>query len=228
MSLLDREPDVYGADAGTRALSETAVEPAFVAGVYDRLASIYDVLFGPILHPGRLAALERMGIQPGDRILEVGVGTGINAPLYPATCRVTGIDLFLPMLEKARERVKRRGIEHVQLQQMDATHLGFADGAFDIVYAPYLVNVVPDPLRVAAEMRRVCRPGGKIVILNHFLATGPVMSRIDRLVAPLTVHIGFKADLDMDAFLAQTGLKPVSIEKVSVGRMWTLVTCVND
>ena len=228
MSLLDRGPEIYGADAATRALSETAVEPAFVAGVYDRLASSYDVIFGPLLHPGRLAALERMGIAPDDHILEVGVGTGINAPLYPRTCRVTGIDLFLPMLEKARERVKRRGIEHVRLQQMDAGNLAFADGVFDIVYAPYLVNVVPDPLAVAAEMRRVCRPGGKIVILNHFLATGPVMSRIDRLVAPLTVHLGFKADLDLDAFLAQTGLKPVAIEKVSVPRLWTLVTCVNN
>jgi len=228
MSLLDREPEIYGADAGSRALSETAVDPAFVAGVYDRLASIYDLLFGPILHPGRLAALERMGIAPGDRILEVGVGTGINAPLYPRSCRVTGIDLFLPMLEKARERVKRRGIEHVRLQQMDAANLAFADGVFDIVYAPYLVNVVPDPLAVAAEMRRVCRPGGRIIILNHFLATGAVMSRVDRLVAPLTVHLGFKADLDLDAFLAQTGLKPVAIEKVSVPRLWTLVTCIND
>jgi phosphatidylethanolamine/phosphatidyl-N-methylethanolamine N-methyltransferase len=160
MSLLDREPEIYGADAGTRALSETAVEPAFVAGVYDRLASSYDLLFGPLLHPGRLAALERMGIAPGDRILEVGVGTGINAPLYPRSCRVTGIDLFLPMLEKARERVKRRGIEHVRLQQMDAANLAFADGVFDIVYAPYLVNVVPDPLAVTAEMRRVCRSTG--------------------------------------------------------------------
>lgn len=228
MSLLNREPEIYGADAGTRALSETAVDPAFVAGVYDRLASIYDVLFGPILHPGRLAALERMGIAPGDRILEVGVGTGINAPLYPRSCQVTGIDLFLPMLEKARKRVKRAGIQHVRLQQMDAGKLAFADGVFDIVYAPYLVNVVPDPLAVAAEMRRVCRPGGKIVILNHFLATGALMSRVDRLVAPLTVHLGFKADLDLDAFLAQTGLKPVAIEKVSVPRLWTLVTCIND
>jgi phosphatidylethanolamine/phosphatidyl-N-methylethanolamine N-methyltransferase len=227
MSVFEPEPESYGSDVATRALSQTAVEPAFVAGVYENIATFYDLFFGPLLHGGRVAALNRMDILVGDRVLEVGVGTGINAPLYPDTCDVTGIDLSRPMLEKARERVARRGLRHVHLQQMDAENLEFEDGAFDIVYAPYLVNVVSDPLRVVAEMRRVCRPGGKIIILNHFLSTGPVMSRIDRLVAPLTIHLGFKSDLDLDAFLAQTGLAPVSIEQVSVPRLWSLVTCIN-
>jgi phosphatidylethanolamine/phosphatidyl-N-methylethanolamine N-methyltransferase len=215
-------------DVATRALSVTAVETDFVAGVYENLASVYDYIFGPTLHPGRLRALQHMAIAPGDRVLEVGVGTGINLTLYPRDCAVTGIDLSDSMLEKAYERVAKNGLRHVRVLQMDASALTFPDGSFDIVYAPYLVSVVPDPVQVAREMRRVCRPGGRIVILNHFRSSNLLVSRAERLISPLTVHIGFKSDLDLPAFLAQAELRPVSIEKVNIPRIWSLVTCVKD
>ena len=109
------DEEFIGSDAATRALSVTAVENDFVAGVYEKLASVYDFTFGPTLHAGRLQAIQRMGIQPGDRVLEVGVGTGINAALYPRDCSVTGIDLSGSMLEKARERIARKGIRNVRL-----------------------------------------------------------------------------------------------------------------
>jgi len=210
----------------TRALSVTAVENDFVNGVYEKLASVYDVIFGPTLHPGRVQAIQRMRIQPGARVLEVGVGTGINLSLYPREATVTGIDFSSSMLEKARERAARKDAAPVRLLQMDAADLKFADNAFDIVYAPYLISVVPDPVKVAQEMRRVCRPGGRIIFLNHFLSPNPILSRIERLISPFTVHIGFKSDLDLPAFVAQTDLKPVSIEKVNVPKIWSLVTCV--
>jgi phosphatidylethanolamine/phosphatidyl-N-methylethanolamine N-methyltransferase len=99
---------------------------------------------------------------------------------------------------------------------MDASALTFPDDSFDIVYAPYLVSVVPDPVAVVSEMRRVCRPGGRIIILNHFRSANPLLSWAERLISPFTVHIGFKSDLDLPAFLAQAGLTPVSIEKVNI------------
>jgi phosphatidylethanolamine/phosphatidyl-N-methylethanolamine N-methyltransferase len=169
-----------------------------------------------------------MAIAGDDRILEVGVGTGINLTLYPRDCSVTGVDLSDSMLEKAFEKIAKNGLRNVRLMQMDASALNFADDSFDIVYAPYLISVVPDPVQVAREMRRVCRPGGRIVILNHFRSPNRILSWGERLISPFTVHVGFKSDLDLPAFLAQADLRPVSIEKVNFPRIWSLVTCVKD
>ena len=228
MALFDREDETISSDAGTRALSVAAVENDFVARVYEKLANSYDLVFGPTLHPGRLVAIERMGIKPSDKVLEVGVGTGINTSLYPRNCHVTGIDLSAPMLEKARERKLREGLKNIRLLEMDAANLTFENESFDIVYAPYLVSVVPDPVKVVKEMERVCRPGGKIIILNHFRSANPILSRIERAICRFTVHIGFKSDLDLPGFLAQADLQPVSIEKVNVPKIWSLVTCVKE
>jgi phosphatidylethanolamine/phosphatidyl-N-methylethanolamine N-methyltransferase len=220
--------EILGSDAATRALSVTAVDNDLVSRVYENLAWVYDFTFGPALHPGRVDAIERMGIQPGDRVLEVGVGTGINVALYPRECAVTGIDLSSSMLEKARERIARKGVRNVRVMEMDAAKMTFADDSFDIVYAPYVISVVPDPVSVAREMRRVCRPGGRIVILNHFRSKSRVGAWLERLISPFTRYLGFKSDLDLQAFLVQAELKPISIEKVNVPRIWSLVTCIKD
>ena len=222
------DDELLTSSSGTAQLSVAAVENDFVAGVYEKLASVYDWVFGPTLHAGRLQAMQRMAIAPNDRILEVGVGTGINLGLYPRDCHVTGVDLSEGMLEKAHERVAEKAMRNVRLLQMDATRLTFPDHAFDIVYAPYLVSVVPDPVAVAREMKRVCRPGGRIIILNHFRSSNPVMSWGERLISPLTIHIGFKSDLDLPGFLAQAELQPVSIENVNIPPIWSLVTCIKD
>lgn len=227
MALFEPENEKLRPDLNSQALSVIAVENDFVEGVYEKISSVYDLFFGPILHPGRLLALQRMDIQPGARVLEVGVGTGISSALYPRHCHVTAIDFSAPMLAKARRRVGRKGLDHVTLMEMDAAALTFADESFDIVYAPYFVNCVSDPLKAVREMQRVCKPGGKIVLLNHFRSTNWFMSRFDRVLTPLTVHVGFKSDLDLPGFLAQTGLQPVSIEKVISG-LWSLVICRRD
>jgi phosphatidylethanolamine/phosphatidyl-N-methylethanolamine N-methyltransferase len=233
MALFPREQDQYdaefagGTDVATRALSAISFETSFVEGVYGKLASVYDLFFGLPLHHGRAAAIRRMAIDPEHQILEVGVGTGMSLPLYPRRCSVTAIDLSDSMLERARARVLRYDLRNVRLLQMDATELTFPDNSFDIVYAPYFISCVPDPIAVTRELRRVCRPDGRIVFLNHFLSDGPILSKFERAIAPLTVHLGFKSDFDLPAFLAQTGLRAESIERVNVPRIWSLLTCRN-
>ena len=211
-----------------RPLSGVFTGNAAVSDAYARLSPIYDLAFGAVLQPGRLAAVQRMSLQPGDRVLEVGTGTGINTSLYPASCRVTAIDISAPMLERARARLVRERLAHVRLLEADAAHMTFADDSFDSVYAPYVISVVPDPVRVAREMRRVCRPGGRIVILNHFRSRNPLLARVERALSPATVHIGFRTDLDLDALLEQANLQPVRVEKVNFPPIWSLVTCVKN
>lgn len=198
----------------------------FVSEVYDRLSKVYDLVFGPTLQHGRIRAIARMELKPDDKVLEVGVGTGLNVLLYPPTIEVTGIDFSASMLEKARERVAREGRTDIRLLEMDAADLKFPDDSFDVVYAPYLVSVVPDPVKAVREMYRVCRPGGRIVILNHFKSPHRLLSRLEELITPLTVHIGFKSDLDLPLLLKQAELEPTSIEMVNFPRWWSLVTCV--
>ncbi len=232
MSPQFRDPDVKeilaSPDTAARALSVASVETAHVLGVYEQISVWYDFFFGPTLHAGRVKSIRRLGIRSGDRVLEVGVGTGINAALYPKDCTVTGIDLSAAMLEKAEKRIARRRVTNVRLLQMNAEDLTFPDDSFDIVYAPYTISVVSDPVRTVHEMRRVCRPGGRFVFLNHFRSSHRLAARVERCISPLTVHCGFKADLDLQEFLNQAGLEPVSIEKVNIPRIWSLVTCTKN
>tara|TARA_Y100000588_G_scaffold252269_1_gene266849 strand:+ start:1324 stop:2031 length:708 start_codon:yes stop_codon:yes gene_type:complete len=211
-----------------QALSVTTVENDFVSDVYHRISSWYDLFFGPTLHAGRLEAIQKLPIQSGDEILEVGIGTGINAALYPKDCSVKGIDFSAAMLRKASKRISANQVKNVELIKMDAAALEFDDESFDLVYAPYVISVVTDPIKVAREMYRVCRVGGHIVVLNHFRSEHPVLSKAEKVLSPLTVHIGFRADLDLSGFLSQADLNPISVEKVNIPKMWSLITIRKD
>jgi phosphatidylethanolamine/phosphatidyl-N-methylethanolamine N-methyltransferase len=214
--------------ASSQNLSAVALDSDLVKRLYARFASVYDWMFGPILHAGRREAMRALQFQAGDEILEVGIGTGLTASLYAPDCRVTGIDVSEPMLREAAKLIDAQGLDHVRLRTMDAADLMFPDESFDVVYAAYVMSVVPDPIAVLREMHRVCRVGGHIVLLNHFLSTNPLASRLERMISPLTARAGFRSDLDLSLLLAEAGLRPTSIRKVNTPKIWTLVRCSRE
>ncbi|WP_298260845.1 methyltransferase domain-containing protein [uncultured Litoreibacter sp.] len=178
-----------------------------VKSSYARWAPIYDKTFGKITNAGRQAAVEFINAQDIETALEVGVGTGLALPLYRSDLQVTGIDFSEDMLEKAWTKVKDLGLHQVQdLRQMDARNLDFPDNHFDTVAAMHIISVVPEPERVMAEMTRVCKPGGKIVITNHFARQNGLLARAERIVAPFANLIGWHSDFEISTVLGQPNL----------------------
>ena len=173
-----------------------------VKAAYRRYANVYDALFGPVLQPGRKAVLEALKCRPGDRVLEVGVGTGLSLPLYPADVRITGIDLSREMLEKARTRVNRRGLANIEgLHEMDANAMAFADASFDKVVAMYVVSIVQEPAKLLRELHRVCKPDGEIYMVNHVRSANPIIGAVEKSLARFSDHIGFHPDFDLHSLV---------------------------
>jgi phosphatidylethanolamine/phosphatidyl-N-methylethanolamine N-methyltransferase len=209
--------------------TQATAAPADVARVqrtWTRLAPVYDMIYGAMLQPGRRRAVARMVLGPGDRVLEVGVGTGMGLELYPRWARVVGIDLSRAMLDRARARAAELPArDHIELREMDATSMAFEDARFDVVYAPYILNVVPDPLAVACEMRRVCRPGGRIILLNRFRSQDRRRGAVDDLVSTMSGLTGTRWNLPLQPFLTDVPLFPISIERVNVAGFSSLMVC---
>ena len=206
-----------------------ATANAIVQRAYDRLAKVYDFFFGAILQPGRERAVRSIASRPGLRVLELGIGTGLTAPLYSRDWTVAGVDLSSAMLIQARKRINELGLDRsVHLLQADGAQLPFDDESFDVVLVPYVMSVVPDPISVGRELRRVCRPSGQIILLNHFLSQDSVGAKLERWVSPLTTRIGFRTDLSLQWLLTGAGLTLVDISEVNIPPIWKLVTCVKD
>lgn len=195
--------------------------------VYTTYAGFYDHVFGRVFQEGRESAIRNLNVQPGEKVLEVGVGTGIALPMYPNHCHIVGIDLSEGMLAKAKERIKALQLSHVKLYRMDAGAMEFEDNSFDTVVAAYVVTAVPDYRKVVNEMIRVCRPGGRIVMLNHFSNGNKVINAIERVLSPLTKHLGWRTDLSLNTVLEGTSLLVARKQKVNPLRLWALVECVN-
>jgi len=200
-----------------------------IRSAYRRHSRYYDTVFGPVLHPGRKLIVQALHLRSEDRILEVGVGTGLSLPLYPSTVRITGIDISKEMLDIARERITQNQLPNVEeLLEMDAEKLRFADAKFDKVIAMYVVSVVANPIRVVEEMRRVCKPGGELFIVNHFHSQRPVVRELENVFSPLSKLAGFRPDLELDAFIRDTGLDVIEKGRANLFGYWKILRCRRD
>lgn len=196
--------------------------------IYSNYSNFYDLIFRKFFYPRQKHAIESLNLQPGQKILDVGVGTGLSLDIYPPYCSVVGIDLSADMLRKAVKRVKKNGYDHITLLEMDATHLAFPDNAFDYVIATFVISVVPDPIKVLAEMKRVNKKEGKIVIVNHFLSQNRFIARIEELISPLCTKIGWRSDLALDYLVEEGDLSIATKYQVKKLDLWKVVLVNNN
>ena len=195
------------------------IDEEAIRSAYRRWAPVYDHTFGRVAAEGRKHAVEFINQGTG-RVLEVGVGTGLSLPSYARRREIVGIDLSPEMLEKARERVAEERLTNVTaLLEMDASELDFDDAAFDTVVAMYVMTVVPDPEKVMRELSRVCRPGGDVIIVNHFSAEEGMRGWVERRMAPFADMLGWRPVFDVDRVLVcddlqlmdRRGLRPFGL-----------------
>lgn len=207
-----------------RLVPVASLDHASIVEAYRRWAGIYDTVFGGISSKGRLRAVSLVNRLSGKDVLEVGVGTGLALPHYNQDKRITGIDLSKEMLRKARERTREDALTNVQaLHEMDAEATSFEDASFDIAVAMFVASVVPNPRRLLVELRRVVRPGGNILLVNHFAAAKGPRWWLERAMAPASRALGWHPDFAMDRIFSADDLSHIETEAVRPFGIFTLV-----
>jgi len=191
--------------------------------LYSEFAPLYDKIFGKIFYSRLESVIEDLDIPPGAKVLEVGAGTGTSFPAYPTHCQVTGIDLAPDMLARAQRKIRDNGWTHLTVREMNALDLDFPDDSFDYVMAFHVVTVVPDPIRMIAEAKRVCKPGGKIVIVNHFTSDFPVLGSLTEALDPITRWLGWRTNLRLKPFIKTTDLPIERVYKLSKSSLYTVL-----
>jgi len=191
--------------------------------LYAEFAPLYDKIFGKIFYSRLESVIEELDIPPGAKVLEVGAGTGTSFPAYPTHCQVTGIDLAPDMLARAQRKIRENGWTHLTVIEMNALDLDFPDNSFDYVMAFHVVTVVPDPVRMIAEAKRVCKPGGKIVIVNHFTSDFPLLGTLTEALDPVTRWLGWRTNLRLKPFIKTTDLTVERMYKLSKTSLYTVL-----
>lgn len=196
--------------------------------IYAGYSSVYDALFKRFFYPRIKHAITYMDIKPGDRILDVGVGTGLSLSVFPRYCSVVGIDLSTEMLRKAKEKIDENRLDNIKVMSMDAMSVGFRDDSFDKVFISHVVSVVPDPYKVMQEVKRVCRKGGQVVIVNHFKSKNKLVETVEKIINPVCKKIGWRSDLCLNEFIDKSGLNVKEKYMLKKLDFWHILFATND
>jgi len=205
-----------------------ALDAADIRKAYRRWAGWYDSSFGSISAVAQRRVVREVNRSPGRDVLEVGVGTGLALPHYADDKRIVGIDLSVDMLKQARRRVAGKNLRTVQtLLEMDAEATVFPDASFDIAVAMFVASVVPNPKKLLTEMRRVVRPGGHILFLNHFAARRGPRRWVERAMAPASRALGWHPDFAIGALFGPEDLAKVTLRTMPPLGIFTLARLRN-
>lgn len=206
-------------------MADPQASPKQASDAYDAWSKTYDATFGRLVHRRQTRAIAELRCEPGMTALDLGVGTGLSMTKYPEGCRVVGVDLSGGMLRQAKTNLEGQGHagDDLALIQADALRTPFADGAFDRVMVSHVISVVNDPAALLRECRRVVKPDGRIVVLNHFQSPSRVVGFFERLLNPVFVRLGWRSDLTLHECLAGQGLQVLCHFKLSAADFWQVL-----
>jgi phosphatidylethanolamine/phosphatidyl-N-methylethanolamine N-methyltransferase len=197
--------------------------------IYDVHSVFYDMTFGRLVRRRIASAISHMNIGPTDRVLDLGIGTGVSLNYYqPNRGRIVGIDLSSGMLREARKKIRERGLVNTTVFQADAMQLPFGDNTFDHVFISHVISVVSDPYRLVREAQRVAKPGSRIVIVNHFQSTNRLIAMVEKWLCPLCTRLGWRSDLALQDLIRRTGVEVDYRYKLESIDLWETVVMSNN
>ncbi len=195
--------------------------------IYNVWSHFYDALLSKLVQRRQIQAITRMDLGDGEWLLDIGIGTGLSLDFYPPELNVVGLDISEGMLSRANERIGEMGLERARLTLADAMHLPFDDDSFDHILVSHVITVVSDPVQLINEIRRVGKPGCRIVVINHFQSGNSIMALFEKWLCPLCQKIGWRSDLALEDLIHQTGLDVDFRYKLDSVDLWETVFITN-
>ncbi len=190
--------------------------------IYNIQSYFYDRLVGTMRRRQR-DAISKMRLKEGDRLLDIGIGTGMSLATYPKYCKIVGIDISEGMMGRAHQRIKEDNLEHASLVLSDAMFMPFKDHSFDHILISHVITVVSDPTRLFEQIKRVAKPNARIVIINHFQSGYRPIAWLEKVLCPICVKLGWRSDLNLHELLEKTDIKVDFRYKVDNLDLWEIV-----